>query len=290
MVLFHFLSKCMQLCRQRRTVLAAGVMALTFTLAGCGGIGFNPQVTAIKAQSAQYSRTAIILIGGRDLRSNFVVDTQGGCTGPAFASSSTTETLVLTCRVVKVGDIPVTVSTADGALLYKGSITVPKPQVVITTNGGAFTLELDPSAAPITVDNFLGYVNSGYYKGTLFHRVIPGFVAQAGGYTSGVVKKEGQNAPITLESNNGLSNLRGTVAMARTSVPNSATSEFYVNLVDNTFLDYRSAASPGYAVFGKVVQGLDAIDTIATQPTGIVNGFSDVPLTDVTISLALQVQ
>ena len=245
MVLFHFLSKCMQLCRQRRTVLAAGLMALAFTLAGCGGIGFNPQVTAIKAQSAQYSRTAIILIGGRDLRSNFVVDTQGGCTGPAFASSSTTETLVLTCRVVKVGDIPVTVSTADGALLYKG---------------------------------------------TLFHRVIPGFVAQSGGYTSGVVKKEGQNAPITLESNNGLSNLRGTVAMARTSVPNSATSEFYVNLVDNTFLDYRSAASPGYAVFGKVVQGLDAIDTIATQPTGIVNGFSDVPLTDVTISLALQVQ
>lgn len=260
-------------------------------LAGCGGgVGFNPVVTAVKAQSAQYGRSAVLLIGGRDLRSNFTVDTQGGCTSPAFAASSSTEMLVLNCRVTKVGDIPLSIFTADGALLFKTTITVPKPQVAFVTGGGSITVELDPAAAPVTVNNFLSYVNSGYYKDTLFHRVISGFVAQGGGYTSGMVKKAGQLAPIVLESNNGLSNLRGTVAMARTSVPDSATSEFYVNLVDNTFLDYRSAASPGYAVFGKVVQGLNVIDAMATQPTGVVNGFGDVPLTDITITLALQVQ
>lgn len=267
------------------------LLAVAAALAGCGGgVGFNPVVTAVKAQSAQYGRSAVILIGGRDLRSTFTVDTQGGCTTPGFAAGSSTETLVLNCRVAKVGEIPLSIFGADGALLFKTSITVPNPQVVFSTSGGALTVELDPVAAPVTVDNFLSYVNSGYYKDTLFHRVIAGFVAQGGGYTSGMVEKPGRLAPIVLESNKGLSNLRGTVAMARTSVPDSATSEFYVNLVDNTFLDYRSAASPGYAVFGKVVQGLNVIDAMATQPTGVVGGFGDVPLADITITLALQVQ
>jgi len=267
------------------------LLAVAATLAGCGGgIGFNPVVTAVKVQSAQYGRSAVILIGGRDLRSTFTVDTQGGCTTPAFAANSSTETLVLNCRVARVGEIPISVLAADGALLFKTSFTVPNPQVVFSTSGGAFTVELDPVAAPITVDNFLGYVNSGYYKDTLFHRVIAGFVAQGGGYTTGLVKKPGQLAPIVLESNKGLSNLRGTVAMARTAAPDSATSEFFVNLVDNKFLDYSSAASPGYAVFGKVVQGLSVIDAMATQPTGSVGGFGDVPLADIAITLALQVQ
>lgn len=277
--------------RMPMLVLLLLAIVMSALLAGCGGgIGFNPVVTAVKVQSAQYGRSAVILIGGRDLRSTFTVDTGGGCTTPGFAASSSTETLVLNCRVGRVGEIPLSIFTADGALLFKTTITVPNPQVVFSTSGGAFTVELDPVAAPITVNNFLSYVNSGYYKDTLFHRVIPGFVAQGGGYTSGMVEKPGRLAPIVLESNNGLSNLRGTVAMARTSVPNSATSEFYVNLVDNTFLDYRSALSPGYAVFGKVVQGLSVIDTMATQRTGFVNGFADVPLTDITITLALQVQ
>jgi cyclophilin family peptidyl-prolyl cis-trans isomerase len=113
---------------------------------------------------------------------------------------------------------------------------------------------------------------------------------QGGGYTTGLVKKTGQVAAIELESNKGLSNARGTLAMARTNVFNSATSEFFINVVDNTFLDYKNAANPGYAVFGKVVQGMDVVDTIVAQPTGILNGFADVPLTDVVISLALQTQ
>ena len=111
------------------------------------------------------------------------------------------------------------------------------------------------------------------------------------GYTTGMERKAGQSAPIALETPNGLSNVRATVAMARTSVPDSATSEFFINLVDNSAtLDYRSPASPGYAVFGTVIQGMDVIDSIATQPTGTFNGFQDVPLTDVTITIAVQVK
>ena len=113
-------------------------------------------------------------------------------------------------------------------------------------------------------------------------------MAQAGGYTTGMVKKAGQLEPIELESNKGLFNTRATVAMARMNIFNSATSEFYVNLVDNTFLDFKNAANPGYAVFGKVVLGMDVVDAIASEPTGYFNGYSDVPLTDVTITIALQ--
>jgi peptidyl-prolyl cis-trans isomerase A (cyclophilin A) len=115
-------------------------------------------------------------------------------------------------------------------------------------------------------------------------------VVQGGGYITGLVKKTGQLTPIVLESNKGLLNVRGSLAMARTNVFNSATSEFFVNLVDNTFLDYRNAANPGYAVFGRVVQGMDVMDLIATKPTGVLNGFSDVPLADVLVNLAVQVK
>jgi cyclophilin family peptidyl-prolyl cis-trans isomerase len=192
--------------------------------------------------------------------------------------------------MTQVGEIPLTVKDASGKVLYQTSVTVPKPQVLLKTSAGDVTLELDPVAAPITVNNFLAYVKSGYYESTLFHRVIAGFAVQGGGYTTGLVKKPGQLAQITLESNKGLSNLRGTVAMARTSVPNSAASEFFVNVVTNTFLDYQSAASPGYAVFGTVIQGLDVIDAIAVKPTGSFLGVPDVPLTDVTINAASQVK
>ena len=149
-------------------------------------------------------------------------------------------------------------------------------------------MELDPTLAPISTNNFLGYVNKGFYRSTLFHRVIPNFVIQGGGYTAGLVKQTEQSAPIELESNKGLSNVRGSLAMARTNLPNSATSEFYINLVDNLSLDYKNAANPGYAVFGKVVQGMDVVDTMAAEPTGVVGGFSNVPLSDITLSLALQ--
>ena len=260
-------------------------------LTACGGsTGFEPVITGAKVQSLMYGHTASILLGGKDLRSSVSVDTQGACTSPSFASNSTTEVLVLNCRAATVGDFLLTVKSAQGDLLYSETLSIPKPQVTLFTSKGNLTIELEPNIAPISVNNFLTYVSQGFYKGALFHRVIPGFVIQAGGYSSGMVKKSGQAAPIVLESNTGLSNLRGTVAMARTNVANSATSEFFVNLVNNTSLDYRSVASPGYAVFGTLVQGMDTVDAIALEPTGVFGTFADVPLTEVAISLALQVK
>ena len=268
---------------------ATAALLLTTLLTACGGsTGFPPVITAVKPQSLSYGRTATIYLGGKDLRSSLVVESNGGCTNPSFGSSSSTDTLVLNCLVTVVGDLPLTIKSATGEVIYTITLSVPKPQVSIITNKGSFTLELDLATAPISVKNFLAYVRGGYYSNTLFHRVIPGFVAQAGGYTTGLVRKPGQLDAIELESNKGLSNARATVAMARTNVFNSATSEFYVNLVDNTFLDYKNAANPGYAVFGKVVQGMDVVDAIAAVPTGVFNGSPDVPLTDITITMALQ--
>jgi cyclophilin family peptidyl-prolyl cis-trans isomerase len=276
--------------RTHTSLLAAtAALLLTTLLTACGGsTGFPPVITAVKPQSLSYGRTATIYLGGKDLRSSLVVESGGGCTSPSFGTSSSTDTLVLNCLVTVVGDLPLTIKSATGEVIYTTTLSVPKPEVSIITSKGSFTLELDLATAPISVKNFLSYVRGGYYSNTLFHRVIPGFVAQAGGYTTGLVRKPGQLDPIELESNKGLSNARATVAMARTNVFNSATSEFYVNLVDNTFLDYKNAANPGYAVFGTVVQGMDVVDAIAAEPTGVFNGSTDVPLTDITITMAIQ--
>ena len=260
-------------------------------LSACGGSnGFPPVITGVKVQSLKYGHTASILLGGKDLRSSITVDSNGGCLTPSFATNSSTDTLVLNCGVKVVGDLPLTVKSEDGTVIYTTTLNVPKPQVTLFTSKGTVVLELDPTTAPISSNNFLSYVSKGFYSNSLFHRVISGFMIQGGGYTTGLVKKTGQSAAIELESNKGLSNARGTLAMARTNEPNSATSEFFINVVDNTFLDYKNAASPGYAVFGKVVQGMDVVDAIVAQPTGVLNGFADVPLTDITISLALQTQ
>ena len=265
-------------------------LALTLLLGGCGGSsGFDPFISAAKPESLQYGRTATILLGGRHLRSYLVVEVPG-CANPVFAARSTTELLVLNCTVNVVGDLPLSVKDRDGQLLFATTLNVPKPQVALVTSLGSMLLELDPAKAPVSVNNFLGYVRQGFYANTLFHRVIAGFVVQGGGYTTGLVKKPGQAAPIVLESNNGLSNLRGTLAMARTDVPDSATSEFFVNLVDNLFLDYRDSANPGYAVFGRVVEGMGVVDAIASQATGTLNGQSNVPLSEVSITSATQVR
>jgi cyclophilin family peptidyl-prolyl cis-trans isomerase len=261
---------------------------LASLLSACGGSSdFPPVITAVKPQSVSYGRMATIYLGGKDLRSSLVVESNGACTNPSFAASSTTDLLVLNCGVKVVGDIPLNIKTTSGEVLYTTTITVPKPQVTLVTSKGTMTLELDPTKAPISTNNFLSYVASGFYKDTLFHRVISGFVVQGGGYTTGMVKRVATAGPIELESNKGLSNLRGTLAMARTNVSNSATSEFFVNLVDNLALDYKNAANPGYAVFGTVVQGMEVVDAIAAQATGVRFGFADVPLEDITITLAV---
>jgi cyclophilin family peptidyl-prolyl cis-trans isomerase len=157
-------------------------------------------------------------------------------------------------------------------------------KVRLTTNQGVIELGLDRNHAPITVDNFLKYVNAGFYTNTLFHRVIRDFVIQGGGFTRNtagvVVEKTPTYAPIALESRNGLSNVRGTIAMARTSVPDSATSQFYINTVDNKALDYPGTDGNGYAVFGTVLTGLDVVDKIRAVNTNA----ADTPLVDVVIT------
>jgi peptidyl-prolyl cis-trans isomerase A (cyclophilin A) len=155
---------------------------------------------------------------------------------------------------------------------------------------GSMVIELLPEAAPLSVLNFLQYVNSGFYNGTIFHRLEPGFVIQGGGYLPDVTAKTGLAAPIALESNKGLSNLKGTIAMARTAEANSATSQFYFNLADNPGLDYQSASSPGYAVFGRVVEGSFVLDLFSAVSTGSEGGLANVPTIDIIMRTVAQIQ
>lgn len=154
--------------------------------------------------------------------------------------------------------------------------------VLMKTSHGEITLSLDPDKAPQTVQNFLRYVDEGFYNGTVFHRVIPGFMIQGGGLTAELVKKAAHD-PIENESKNGLKNLRGSIAMARTSDPHSATAQFFINHRDNPNLDYPSFDGWGYAVFGRVTQGMDVVDAIAAVATTTKAGRSDVPVETVTI-------
>ena len=153
--------------------------------------------------------------------------------------------------------------------------------VVLETSLGSIEIELNIEKAPITVENFLNYVITGAYDETVFHRVIDGFMIQGGGFTTDGEKKP-TNPPIKLESNNGLLNEVGTIAMARTNIPDSATNQFFINLKDNSFLNY-SPTSPGYAVFGKVVKGMDIINNIKRVKTSVKNGMNDWPVDDVLI-------
>ncbi|MBF0621454.1 MAG: peptidylprolyl isomerase [Magnetococcales bacterium] len=156
--------------------------------------------------------------------------------------------------------------------------------VVFSTTLGDITLELDAEKAPISVDNFLAYVDSKFFDGTIFHRVIPGFMAQGGGMTPDM-KEKPTRAPIKNEADNGLTNDRGTISMARTSDVNSATSQFFLNVNDNTFLNHGSRDF-GYAVFGRVVEGMDVLDKIVATPTGNQGFHQDVPKTPILINTA----
>jgi cyclophilin family peptidyl-prolyl cis-trans isomerase len=190
---------------------------------------------------------------------------------PLLARSSPESALALNSAALVAPQV-----LASGTWLFN-------PQVTLKTSLGTIVVELYPNAAPVTVANHLAYVNAGFHDGLLFHRVMPGFVVQGGGFSPGLVQKAPSYAPIQLESNNGLSNDRGTLAMARTSVPESATSQFFINLVDNPGLNYASPSSPGYAVFGKVLGGLSVVDAIAAVATRTVGNFQNVPVTDVVV-------
>jgi len=163
----------------------------------------------------------------------------------------------------------------------------PAPRVAFETTLGRFVIELDAAKAPKSAENFLAYAKEGFYDGTVFHRVIAGFMVQGGGFTADMQQKP-VKAPIVNEADNGLKNKRGTLAMARTQDPNSATAQFFVNLVDNAFLDHtgKNVRGWGYAVFGRVVEGMDVVDKIAAVKTGTRGPYADVPNETVTVTKA----
>ncbi len=179
--------------------------------------------------------------------------------------------------------IPVFAATTDQASTKPAS-TPTATEVLVTTNLGQFTIEMNEAKAPITSANFLRYVDNGSYVGSIFHRVIPGFMAQGGGYTEKMVKLP-TFAPIKNESDNGLANNTATIAMARTSNPNSATRQFFINYTNNAFLN-GNANKPGYAVFGKVIKGFNVVEKMTTIPTTTIAtlGMQNVPETPIVIT------
>ncbi len=289
---------------------AAPVTAAVWLLASCGGGGggsapVTPTNTAptavakLSGEAVMNAATTFDTSGTADADGTIATRTWNygdGQTGTAdthlyTATGAYTATYTVTDDKGATGAasvvVTVTKCSADGTLL--ASLTpAPEVTVCVQTNRGEMVFELYTAQAPITVANFLTYVDEGFYSGTLFHRVIPNFVIQAGGFTTGLVAKTATHPAITLESNNGLSNTQYTLAMARTSVPNSATSQFFVNLIDNPSLnDDPLVSTPnGYAVFGKVLSstsGLSTVDSIAAVATGASGGMTDVPVQEVVI-------
>ena len=175
----------------------------------------------------------------------------------------------------------ITLAIAIGCL--NTSLAFAGPKVEFKTNVGSFVVELDADKAPKTSANFLNYVKSGFYNGTIFHRVIDGFMIQGGGFTAELSQKP-TDAPVPSEAQNGLKNLTYTIAMARTSDPDSATAQFFINVENNSFLDHRDNGQGfGYAVFGKVKSGMSVVSKIKMAKTGNVKGYSDVPLEPIII-------
>lgn len=182
--------------------------------------------------------------------------------------------------------LPVTFLIIITAKSEEPKQTDAKPKKVkLETTMGDIVVELDGKAAPVTVKNFLTYVEEGFYSGTIFHRVIPNFMIQGGGFTPDMVQKRTRSSIIN-EANNGLKNDRGTIAMARTNDPNSATSQFFINHKNNDFLNYAGPDKPGYAVFGKVVEGMETVDKIAAVKTTQKGPHADVPVEPVVIKSA----
>jgi cyclophilin family peptidyl-prolyl cis-trans isomerase len=178
-------------------------------------------------------------------------------------------------------------------ILTTGVVSAANPRVAMDTSMGEVVIELYPEQAPLTVQNFLRYVNDGAYDGTIFHRVIKAFMNQGGGFTPDLQKRPTSYPPVRNEADNGLKNQYGTIAMARTNDPHSATNQFFINTADNDFLNFRSKSAQGwgYTVFGKVIEGMDVMDSVANVKTGPRGPFrSDVPVSDVVIKSIRQLE
>lgn len=271
-------------------ILAGSIILLS----ACGGGSGSDTTTPVKKASVSevttdqlvYRKISTITVKGQNLDVGINFSHQG-CLKITELTGSTATQKVFSCKIVGAGTVPVVITDGSGNSLYANNVIIPlavQPQVTMVTNQGTVVLELNPAKAPVTVDNFLNYVESGFYVNKIFHRVIKDFMIQGGGFTADLVQATTQ-APIKLEAGNGLSNIRGSIAMARTSVLDSATSQFFINVVDNITLD---ASAGGYAVFGKVLSGLDVVDKIKVVPTSTRGGMADVPDTAVVINSMLQ--
>ena len=253
--------------------------------------------TPLTADRLRYGQTSTFTLAGTGLDTGVQLAV-AGCDGVVQLADSNATQRRFSCK--PTGALNVQVALNNGlALVYETALTVPAPQVTMLTTLGRVVVELDPGKVKTTVDNFLAYVASGFYDGTIFHRVLKGFVNQGGAFTgvaNGTLTPQTPQTPlrptIPLESNKGLNNLRGTIAMARQEDPNfnSAASSFFFNAETNTFLNYSSPTAPGYAVFGKVVSGQAALDAMNGVPTRNLGNNQGVPLTDIVLQTATQTQ
>lgn len=278
----------------RRAALA---VLLPLGLTACGGGSDNGGVfvSQMAASSVQYSRSMSISVAGTALDRGLRVAVDAGCGEVTEAAGGDSQSRRFTCKVNALGPKTIRAYTADNREVARLQVTVPEPEVTLLLAGvdtsiSTVVLKLDPTQAPVTVNNFLDYVNAGFYRLTIFHRVIKDFVVQGGGYTAGPTLKTPTSPAIRLESQGTLRNVKGSIAMARTAEPDSATSQFYINTVDNPSLDYKSDAEPGYAVFGSVITGLDVVERLSMLPVrlDLANGLTHLPVTNVTILSAVQ--
>ena len=306
-------------------LLGGVALALGAALVGCGGggggggsvsasvaatvdVSLRASVTAASLSAAKYSQPLLLTVSGSHLDNGLLV-TATGCAGVALSSTapyvSSASTAYYQCTATTLGAGQfVATRTLDGAVLTTQPFTVPAPQVTLTYSNGAavngtMVFTLAPDKAPITVNNFLAYVNSGFYVGTLVHRMSPNFVIQAGGFAAPVVDAAATlkptTAPIELEVNTGLSNTQWSVAMARSAAANSATSQFFINLADNSaVLDANAPVTDGYAVFGSVSAGTGLVTQIVAAPCTAFAGFLPsgdcTPSPNVVITAAVQTQ
>lgn len=282
--------------RARPAALLALLLA-TAVLAGCGGGDPATRITNISAGNTRFGQALTVAVNGSGLDADGLrLEVVGPACTDRKRSSASDAAATFTCRIEGTGPLAAVIRNADGGELARvGGINVAQPQVRMTvaqgTRSGSFVIELDPQAAPVTALNFVRYVSAGFYANTIFHRVLADQIAQGGQYLTDKSQRKALYDPIALESNNGLKNLRGTIAMARTVVPNSATAQFYFNLRDNPAFDYQDVGAPGYAVFGRVISGMEVVDEIGKVPVYTYdNSLPSVPQQDVTITLALQTQ
>ena len=264
---------------------------LILSLVGCGGASAPGSsagpatVVSITPDRLMYSRTTKFTVMGLNLDQGTSLRAPQ-CSGIAEVVGGTESQRVFSCSPVATGPIAVSVLNPAGSILATINPTVPLPRITIQIPEGDLVLELYPANAPITVNNFLQYVADNFYTDLIFDKVITGYMVQGGSFNR-QLQVVATRSPIKLESHNGLSNLRGTIAMARSPAPDSATSEFYINLADNVGLD---TADGGYAVFGKLIVGFAALEELGNEQTASSRGFDYLPITGLVISSVVQTQ